>query len=200
MASCSCSILLPLLLVFLVIHPSFCDDDTQSLIRDICRQTLDFTACNDIFQKNLPSPRTNVVGLAQITVTQSLLFASDTSIFIHRTKEGERDKTRRDLYTICEEGYSVIMDLFEEADRSFAQGNYRDVVDLEHQSTRPINDCGTNVKINQELIDKNRHMALLVNMGIVGQRIPACDEAFEANVADAITGAKTFVSHAGRAR
>ncbi|KAK2982845.1 hypothetical protein RJ640_021335 [Escallonia rubra] len=170
MGSPHCCLLLVFLLapviLFNLVRPSLKDEATQALIKKLCHQTADYAYCSDVFNQHLPSPTTNVVGLTQVAVSQSLLHASNTSILIHKLMGAETEETKRDIYRICQEGYSVVMDLFVQADLSLAKRDYKDMVDGVSKSQRPVNDCGSKAQIDGQLSEMNRQMGVLVNMAL----------------------------------
>ena len=152
--------------IFLVIHPVI-SDDTQALISEICRETSDYAFCSNVFIQNLPSPTTDIVGLTQVTITQSLQAATNTETFVEGLISSEKNKTRQDLYRICQEGYSLLANQYAQANESFAKGDYSNVVFLESRTERFVDDCQNNVEASPSLAEKNRQMKVLINISLI---------------------------------
>ncbi|KAG8388193.1 hypothetical protein BUALT_Bualt02G0100300 [Buddleja alternifolia] len=138
MGSTICSLMAMLVLFLLIPHSS---GDTQGLIIQICRQTDDFYFCRDVFNKHLFTRTTDIVGLTQIAVTQSLIYASNTRILISRSEANEKNKNKQNLYKICESGYEILVNEFTDANFAFARRDYSTVIFDVEKCPRFVNDC-----------------------------------------------------------
>ncbi|CAL5378476.1 uncharacterized protein LOC114315936 [Camellia sinensis] len=169
----SCSLLSPLLVITLFIQPASSDPRTQQLIDQICRQCEDFGFCNTTFNENLKAPTTNVEGLAQITIEQSLYNATNTYIFVKRllADTDTTDVRMRDYLTVCDNSYYAVMELFREAFRSFDQKDYRGMMFYEWKTSREVAICDgifvTEFLWVNPLGDQNKQMRQLITMALV---------------------------------
>ncbi|CAA0811218.1 Unknown protein [Striga hermonthica] len=131
--------LLPIATIFLFIP--FNSGDTQSLIGQICRQTSDSSFCRSFFNQHLYTPNTDIKGLAQIAVTQTLIYATNTKIFILKAIESEKDPELKSFYTICKEGYGNLVNEFTSANFDFGKGDYDCMVFHVRNCERFVTDC-----------------------------------------------------------
>ncbi|KAI3455169.1 hypothetical protein Pfo_011832 [Paulownia fortunei] len=164
-------------MVLLVLIPhSTSDGATQALINQICRETDDFNFCRDVFNKHLYRDVTDIKGLTQIALTQTLIYATDTRIFIQKSEAKETNKNIKNLYKICETGYGIVMDEFEDASLAFAIGDYRSVVFDVEKCDRFVSDCqfvlGSKVA---PLSVKNLHAKVLIRMALVSAGLIGAD-------------------------
>lgn len=171
MASFPCMFLLfPLLIITPFIQPAFSDLETQELIEKICRQCEDYGFCNRIFNENLKTPTTDVEGLAQITVEQSLYYATNTYIFVKKLIANTSDAAVRDHLRVCDNSYNAVLNLFQEAFRSFDLKDYRSMMAYEWDTQRAAATCDAifsadSLSIDQ-LIRRNQKMRILIAMAL----------------------------------
>ncbi|GER54132.1 invertase/pectin methylesterase inhibitor family protein [Striga asiatica] len=120
------SLLFPIVIVFLFIpHCLSIDRNTQELIDKVCRSTFDYGYCANVFKKNLYTPHTDIRGLAEIAITESLIHATDTLKFVVGLIDSGRNVELLDLYKICEVTYENMVHEFTDASFAFARGDYR---------------------------------------------------------------------------
>ncbi|KAK6153804.1 hypothetical protein DH2020_013443 [Rehmannia glutinosa] len=115
--------------------------DTQSLITKICRGTNDFVFCNNVFEKHLYTPTTDIKGLTQIAITQTTIYATNTRIFISKAIAAEKNKELQNLYRICLTGYELLLGQFVDANLNFAKGDYRSMLFNIGKCERFVSDC-----------------------------------------------------------
>ncbi|GFQ06279.1 hypothetical protein PHJA_002771900 [Phtheirospermum japonicum] len=130
---------LPIAILFLLTPRSF--GDTQSLIVKICHQTSDFGFCQNTFNKHLFNPETDTKGLSQIAVTQTLIHATNTKIFISKAIRSEKDVELQNLYKICEVGYENLVGQFTDANFAFGRGDIRSMLFYVGKCERFVTDC-----------------------------------------------------------
>lgn len=156
------------LFLLMIPHSVSTDGGTQARINQVCRATEDFSFCRDVFNKYLYNDVTDFKGLTQIALTQTLEYASDTRIFIQRSEQNAKNINIRNLFKICDIGYGILMNQFEDANLAFASGDYRSMMFDIEKCDRFVNDCqfvlGTKVS---ELHEKNSHTKVLVRMSVV---------------------------------
>lgn len=170
------SILSTCLTLFSFVQPSLGYSPTQELIGKICLQTPNYAHCNNVFHKILPSPLTNEIDLTQISLIQSILNATNTRIIILRAKAVGKDKTRRDLYDICNISYGVVMEALENANLEFEKRDYLSMINSVSSCERPVNNCqnvfGSNIVM--KLSVGNRQMELLTRMSLASGNLLLC--------------------------
>ncbi|KAL0342235.1 UNVERIFIED_CONTAM: hypothetical protein Scaly_1886100 [Sesamum calycinum] len=155
--------------LFLSIPRSAGDGATQARIDDICRETDDFNYCRGVFNGHLPGDVVGIRGLTQIALTQTLIYASDTQIFIRRLEASRNGSSElHNLLKICEVGYGTIVDGFGTANLDFAKGDYGSVVFEVGKCERFVNDCIFVLAGRlPEMKVKNLHAKVLVRMSVV---------------------------------
>ncbi|GFQ07080.1 hypothetical protein PHJA_002852100 [Phtheirospermum japonicum] len=117
--------LLPIAILFLFTpHSLSYYEDTQSLIFKICTHTYNFGLCSNIFNRYLRSPTTDIIGLAEIAIIQTLKNASNTRTHILEAIRTEKRKKVRNGYRICESLYRSFVDEYKDADLDFKRGDY----------------------------------------------------------------------------
>ncbi|XP_057793301.1 uncharacterized protein LOC131009919 [Salvia miltiorrhiza] len=141
------------------------DPNTQTRINHICSQTSDYNLCQIILNKNLYTPIQDFKGLTQICLAQTIIYTSDTQIFIRNSERNETSQTQRDLYKICESGYGILLNQFTDATFAFGKGDYKSMLFDIEKSERFVNDC-ENVLGNKitQLHDRNVHTRVLIQM------------------------------------
>lgn len=165
--SSTLSFLVSMLVIFLSMPciVSKKDPATQVRINHICSQTRDYNLCQIILNKNLYTPVQDFVGLTQICLAQTLLYTSDTIIFIKKSERNETSTTQRDLFKICDAGYGILLNQFTDASLAFGKRDYNSMLFDIGNSERFVNDC-ENVLGNKltDLHNKNMHTKVLIQM------------------------------------
>ena len=136
-----------LLLLTLPIQPSLSvtpDGPTFQLIVKICNRTPDTQFCRDVLQQNLHSPSTDARTLVEISIRLVIVNVTNTLVAVKRAK-ARATKEVADLLTICEEGYDVVLNEYEEASLAISKNDIRTTLFDEEQSTSPIEDCIKNI-------------------------------------------------------
>ncbi|KAK4436744.1 hypothetical protein Salat_0008300 [Sesamum alatum] len=166
-----CLISMTVVFFLLIIPHAMGDGATQARINFICKQTDDINYCKGVFNAHLPGDVVDVKGLTQIALTQTLIYASDTQIFIRRLEAGNNSTEIKNLLKICEVGYGIIVDEFGNANLDFAKGDYRSMLFDVEKCERFVNDC-INVISGRvpELKVKNLHSKVLVRMSFISGR------------------------------
>ncbi|KAH6835098.1 hypothetical protein C2S53_012613 [Perilla frutescens var. hirtella] len=170
--SCTLCFLVSVVVLFLSISPSVSvdriDPATQSRINHVCQKSYDYYLCRDIFNNNLHSNVTDFKGLTQIALSRTLIYTSDTFIFIKRSESSETNTTQRDLYKICDAGYGLLLNQFQEASLEFAKNDIRSMLFDISNCERFVNDCESVLGFKvPALHDKNYHTKVLVKMSNV---------------------------------
>ncbi|KAI3463497.1 hypothetical protein Pfo_020160 [Paulownia fortunei] len=172
MGSNLCPLMPMVMVLFLMIPHSLSGGDTQALINQICRATDDFYFCRDVFNKHLYTPTTDIKGLTQIAITQTLIYTTNTHIFIAKAKAAEKNKDIQNLYKICEIGYGILLDQFTDANLDFAKGDYRSMIFHVSKCERFVSDCqfvlGSKVP---QLSHQNLQNRVLVRMSLVSGQL-----------------------------
>ncbi|KAL3617685.1 hypothetical protein CASFOL_038006 [Castilleja foliolosa] len=160
--------LLPITILFLLTPRSY----AQTLINRICLQTSDYWFCQETFNKHIYTPGMGIKGLTQIAITQTLIEATDTKIFISRAMQSEKNVELQNLYKQCETGYGDLVDLFTDAKFDFAREDYRNMLNDVGICERFVTDC-QNVMNNKvpQLSVRNAHNRVLVQMSIISGQI-----------------------------
>ncbi|GMG98794.1 hypothetical protein Nepgr_000634 [Nepenthes gracilis] len=175
LSSLHSSILLAMVIAVLATVPpslvsSKADPKTQDLIDSICRQMPQYQFCNQTFNNNLKSPSSDVFALTRITLEQSLLNATSTLSFIQNLTSSETDKAVLDKLQVCENGYSIVKNMFEEASKEFEQQDYDGVIKSERATVRPQTSCitifNTPPPSTNPLLQRNDDMQLLITMAL----------------------------------
>lgn len=138
---------LKMLLLTLLIQPSLGiipDDPTAELIGQVCQRTPDTEFCRDVLQQNLRNPSSDIRELVQISVNQVLLNATNTLVAVKRAK-ANASKEIANLLTICEEGYTIVINEYTEASLALAKNDIDSVLFDEEKTTRMYTDCGDNI-------------------------------------------------------
>ncbi|KZV49257.1 hypothetical protein F511_40580 [Dorcoceras hygrometricum] len=150
----------------LSIRPSL--STTQDLINKICYSTENHGFCAGIFQNNTNNPNTDIARLCQISVTQTMEYATNTNIFVTKARDNARDNTTRDFYTVCEVRYEALLDEFEEANLALAKRDYRSMLSHEGKCDKFVSDCqqiiGNRVP---ELSKMNTQVRVLISMSLI---------------------------------
>lgn len=175
MASSSSSsnyqIILPLLILFLSIHNASSDKTTQDLIDYICYQMEEFGFCSKTFNENLPSPSTDIIGLTKITVDQALKNATNTFNFIENLLKNTTNPGVKNALIVCEKGYKIVEQSFQEASREFEAKDYENMERSEQGTPRAQGSCVTSFEIppfpSNPLVERNRQMRILIAMALV---------------------------------
>lgn len=144
------------------------DPATLSRINHVCAKSYDYYLCEDIFHQHLFTNITDFRGLTQIAIAQTLLFSSDTLISYQKSQRAEPDKTTRDLYAVCIEGYQVLLNQFEDAFLQFGKEDFKSMLFDMSGCERFVNDCdsvlGTKIA---DVKNKNHKTRVLVKMSNV---------------------------------
>ncbi|XP_062085776.1 uncharacterized protein LOC133791884 [Humulus lupulus] len=142
--------------------------ETQELIDRICFQVEEYGFCNQAFNENLPSPTTDIVGLTRITIDLATLNATHTLDFVQRLLVNTTDPGQKSALEACENGYSIVMRSFQDADVAFNMNDYRSVAKYEYVTPRAEGSCVLNIPpFNEELAERNREMRILITMSLV---------------------------------
>ncbi|KAL0326088.1 UNVERIFIED_CONTAM: hypothetical protein Sradi_5178100 [Sesamum radiatum] len=162
----SCFHLLSLFITSHLFPLSSCNS-TQDLINQICRQTSDFGYCNDILNRNLPSPSTDLIGITKLTIVLTLSSAKDTKIYLENAEAAEKNATRRQLYAGCADDYNQVELKMFVATYDVDRGDYRGMVENLKACSRPVMLCqnalGGRV---YEVRERNRKLRVLLTMGL----------------------------------
>lgn len=166
------NIFLPLLaILFLLSHPTSADHQAQDLIDKICRQMEQYGFCDQTFHENLNSPVTDIVGLTNIALTQSLSNATNTHEFITQLLRKETNAAVKNALVACENAYRLVLSSFQDAIPKFFRKNYQDVYDSIQGAPRAQASCDTSFQIppnpKNPLTDRNREMRILIAMSLV---------------------------------
>ncbi|XAR52723.1 hypothetical protein NMG60_11020934 [Bertholletia excelsa] len=167
----SSPLLLLLLITPLSFGPAAGDPRTQDLIYSICRHCENFEFCYNTFYENIKTPMANLESLSQIAIEQSLYNATNTYIFVKKLLEDTSDMEARKNLTICDYCYYELMNLFQEAFRSFALRDFGVMVVYEKQAPAVEEKCegifGEDFFAINPLAERNKEMRMLITMALV---------------------------------
>ncbi|CAK9170228.1 unnamed protein product [Ilex paraguariensis] len=160
------------MVIFLFIQPSISTSETEEMIIWICDHCcgLDHHYCYTVFVHNLPVPNTNIVGLNQIAIAQSLLNATSNQVFVLRLRDNTSDPKQKGLLNICVDSYSRLTDIFTEAFRLFNFRDYKKMASIEFDAAKQIDDCQTAFK-SPTMTQRNWEMKELSNMAVYAAKL-----------------------------
>ncbi|KAJ0013838.1 hypothetical protein Pint_21172 [Pistacia integerrima] len=165
-------ILLPLLILFLFSHKASSDQQTQDLINQICNQMAPETEfCRQTLTDNLPSPSTDIYGLAKITIQQTFYNAGKTGESISNLLARETDQAVKNALIACQNAYSIIQQSFLQATVEFEEHNYKVIPDVVDGTGRALDSCLTSFDVpphpKNPLVQQNKEMRTLLAMANV---------------------------------
>ncbi|KAI4313609.1 hypothetical protein L6164_026572 [Bauhinia variegata] len=154
----------------LFIHPAS-GETTQDLIDIVCRQTEDYGFCNQIFHQYLKSPVTDMIGLAQITVEQSLELSTLTRNFIayNLLPMAATPGAKKLLYD-CKASYEKVMSYFQFAAIAFFSKKYEAVYRMEQMAPRALVGCIVEPPPPypfNKLVGLKKQMRVLLSMAVI---------------------------------
>ncbi|KAK4429578.1 hypothetical protein Salat_1258400 [Sesamum alatum] len=142
-------------------------NSTQDLINQICRQTSDFGYCNDILNRNLPTPSTDLVGITKLTILLTLSNAKDTKIYLEKAEAAEKNATRRQLYAGCADDYYQVEVKMFVAAYDVGRGEYKGMVENLQASSRLVILCQNALgDLVYDVRERNRKLRVLLTMGL----------------------------------
>ncbi|GMJ11188.1 hypothetical protein like AT1G09360 [Hibiscus trionum] len=152
-------------------NPASCDQATQSLIDKICRRMEEYGFCNDTFNQNLKGSTADITALTQIAIDQTLIASKDTHEFVVGLLNKATDPAEKNALTVCENAYSIVINLFQQASAAFSGKDYDSMLDVENQAPRAQASCTTiyNTPPNppNPVGDRNTHARILIAMSVV---------------------------------
>lgn len=124
----------------------------------------DYDFCKQTLNANLKNPDANISDLNQLTIDLTTRNATDTRAFTQSVlKNSTSDPEGVKVLSECEKDYGLVVEFFEEAFKSYKQGDY----------TRMLWEAGFNsaapgpVNPYFFLIERNKPLKTLVDMAIV---------------------------------
>lgn len=163
----SCAFFFIIITAFTLLSHCLCDKQTQDLINQICRQTSDFAFCNNILERNLVSPKTDLAGLTRLTTSLSRSYAGDTLSFIQKSEAAETNPSVKQLYAGCDSNYQKVVGFMDGAKSAANRGDYRSMVTQLQSCSRPIIECQSAIaRVVPQMLQKNRLMRVLLSMGL----------------------------------
>ncbi|KAI3441953.1 PMEI domain-containing protein [Psidium guajava] len=162
----------PISLLFAVVSIVVCvsafGPKTQELIDTICRRMEDYGFCNKCFSEHISTPETDMHGLAQIAIEQSLKNATATLDFAKKTLREATDQQLVDYLKTCIGGYLSILKMIEDAENVFRDKNYSAVLTDFLSSAKVLAmQCGqysNSHGIPNPLYEDNREERILITM------------------------------------
>ncbi|XP_002512076.2 uncharacterized protein LOC8264712, partial [Ricinus communis] len=159
------------ILIFLFPNPVISDKQTQEWINYICHQMEEFGFCNQTFHENLKNPSADYVGLTQTTIEQATVNATSTCAFILQLLKNATDEGLENALNVCENGYSIVVQSFQDASKYFNQKDYRSMIQSERITPRAQGSSSTSFSIPSfpvnPLVDRNRQMRIITAMALV---------------------------------
>lgn len=174
MTSFSTSYVLFLILVINIFNfqISLCDviEDTK-LIEGICRQVQDFNFCFNTFKQLLPDHPYVPEEVTRVAILQSIRNAKDNHAFILGSLAKATDKTVRDLYSICDTAYGLLVNELNVATQALPPKDFNDLENALTKCPRFVNDCQNVLGSNTtpEMLDRGRKQLNLVNMANIAE-------------------------------
>ncbi|XP_030533493.1 uncharacterized protein LOC115743047 [Rhodamnia argentea] len=162
----------PIFLLFAAISVVVCASAigprTQELINTICRKMEDYGFCNKCFSEHISTPDTDMHGLAQIAIEQSLINTTATLVFAKKTLKEATDQQLVNYLKTCIGGYLSILEKIEDADKAFGYKNYGAVLtDFLNSAKVLATQCGpygNKHGIPNPLYEDNREERILITM------------------------------------
>ncbi|KZV35584.1 hypothetical protein F511_32750 [Dorcoceras hygrometricum] len=106
--------------------------------------------------------------MCQVSVTQTLVYGTNTQIFVTKAKDNAGDNSTRDLYMICELRYDALLDAFEDASFAFAKRDYKSMLYQEGKCSRFVYDCQRVIGYSvPELSNMSSQMRVLISMSLI---------------------------------
>ncbi|CAA7023324.1 unnamed protein product [Microthlaspi erraticum] len=101
------------------------DPETKSMIDRICRQTVDFKACEMMVTSQLSSPHADIATITNVMTKRALTFAGETlgqiQDYLLPNATDSRDKA---VFLACKIAYKAVVSRLQSADQSFSRGDY----------------------------------------------------------------------------
>ncbi|KAL3617683.1 hypothetical protein CASFOL_038004 [Castilleja foliolosa] len=156
------------ILILFVPHSLSYHENTQALIFKICTHTYNFNLCNNIFTRYLRNPTTDIIGLTEIAIFQTLKHASNTRTHISVAARTETNALMKNQYKICESYYRSFVDEYKDASLDFQRGDYSSMLIHVGKCFGFVNDSSSVLtKLgNARLFDQNADNTVLVQMSL----------------------------------
>ncbi|TYJ96444.1 putative invertase inhibitor [Cucumis melo var. makuwa] len=148
------------------------DSGTEDRINRICRQMEEFAFCSQTFHQSLKGGSADYIGLTGIANNQAYTKATSTFGYVEELLRSVSDPTLKNALIVCENAYKVVKDAFGEGIQSFAQRDYRGMLNAERIAPRAQASCtsifSTTPPPKQNPLSQiNREMRILIAMAIV---------------------------------
>ncbi|KAA0048086.1 putative invertase inhibitor [Cucumis melo var. makuwa] len=148
------------------------DSGTEDRINKICRQMEEFAFCSQTFHSSLKGGSADYIGLTGIANNQAYTKATSTFGYVEELLRSVSDPTLKNALIVCENAYKVVKDAFGEGIQSFAQRDYRGMLNAERIAPRAQASCtsifSTTPPPKQNPLSQiNREMRILIAMAIV---------------------------------
>ncbi|TYK17674.1 putative invertase inhibitor [Cucumis melo var. makuwa] len=148
------------------------DSGTEDRINRICRQMEEFAFCSQTFHQSLKGGSADYIGLTGIANNQAYTKATSTFGYVEELLRSVSDPTLKNALIVCENAYKVVKDAFGEGIQSFAQREYRGMLNAERIAPRAQASCtsifSTTPPPKQNPLSQiNREMRILIAMAIV---------------------------------
>ncbi|KAA0048098.1 putative invertase inhibitor [Cucumis melo var. makuwa] len=147
------------------------DSGTEDRINKICRQMEEFAFCSQTFHSSLKGGSADYIGLTGIANNQAYTKATSTFGYVEELLRSVSDPTLKNALIVCENAYKVVKDSFGEGIQSFAQRDYRGMLNAERIAPRAQASCtsifSTTPPPKQNPLSQiNREMRILIAMAI----------------------------------
>ncbi|XP_031383235.1 uncharacterized protein LOC116197281 [Punica granatum] len=134
----------------------------------------EFVFCSKTFDEHIKSPDTDIVGLAQITIEQSLYNATNTqNLVLSLLKDATGPAPLKDALITCKSSYKTLVESFQQASSYFSQNDYQKVIDTESPGSLAQDKCHRSLtKVPRSdplnsLVESDSQMRILVSMSLV---------------------------------
>ncbi|KAG5575220.1 hypothetical protein H5410_055354 [Solanum commersonii] len=144
MTSLFTSYFLPLVLVITIFNfqTSLCDISAdKALITCICRQVQDLQFCLTTFRQIIPSHPYVSEEVTRAAITKSLQNANDNHAFVETAKANAKDNETKDLYSICDSSYGLLITVLQDTAKSLANKDYNGLENDLSKCPQFVSDC-----------------------------------------------------------
>uniref|UniRef100_A0A3Q7HJD7 Pectinesterase inhibitor domain-containing protein n=2 Tax=Solanum lycopersicum TaxID=4081 RepID=A0A3Q7HJD7_SOLLC len=167
---------LPLVLFATIFNfqTSLCDIRAdEALITGICRQVQDLQFCLTTFRQIIPSHPYVPEEVTRAAITKSLQNANDNRAFVEKAQANAKDKETKDLYSICDSSYGLLITVLQDASKSLTNKDYNGLENDLAKCPRFVSDCQNVLgsKTTREMVDRSRKQFDLVLMAKIAEQL-----------------------------
>nr|XP_010324765.1 uncharacterized protein LOC104648668 [Solanum lycopersicum] len=147
--------------------------EDEALITGICRQVQNLQFCLTTFRQIIPSHPYVPEEVTRAAITKSLQNANDNRAFVEKAKANAKDKETKDLYSICDSSYGLLITVLQDASKSLTNKDYNGLENDLAKCPRFVSDCQNVLgsKTTREMVDRSRKQFDLVLMAKIAEQL-----------------------------